>query len=477
MKNPNLIYVLIPLLLTFTQPQAQPHARGLDFNDASYASAPKKARLTRALDELPASASIKNYAPYPKTQGQFGTCTAWACAYCARTMVDAIKNGWTNRDSITARAYSPAFLFRLINPYDNTCHGGSNMETAMELLKNTGAIPFTSLSDLCTPEVSSSQLNSATGARLKDYARLFDVNSSDNLKIRVVKKALSENKPVVFGMICPPSFDEAKGAWQPTEDALTSYGGHALAAVGYDDNQYGGAFEIQNSWGDFWGNSGYIWIRYADFAKFVKYAYEYIDLPAPKPEVPDLSGAIKLVLANGQSMPANLLVSSRGLKVVASLQQRTDGPLTIYQTSNSYTSGTNFRIYISNNEPAYVYAISSDLSNQVTKIFPYQDGISAALTYKKNDVAIPDEEHYIQFDANPGKDFLCVLYSRTALDINDIINKVSAAQGSFNEKVYSAMGDRLVDPGDVKFASDQIAFSGFSKGKDVIALMVELDHK
>ena len=454
---------------------AQTHPRGLDFDDASYARAPKKATLTRALDTLPAKASIKDYAPYPKSQGQYGTCTAWASAYCGRTLVDAIRNNWTNRDSITAHAYSPAFLFRLLRPDDGSCTGGSSIESAFGLMKNKGSLHYNDLPLPCVPSLNSDELGKASTSLLKDYARLFDIGSSENIKIQATKKSLAEKKPVVIGMLCPPSFDNAYHCWQPTEEPLPSYGGHAMCVVGYDDSQYGGAFEIQNSWGDNWGNEGYVWIRYADFARFVRYGYEFVDLPDPKPNVPDISGSIKLVLSTGAQMPANLLISTRGLKVVP--VNKTPEPLTIYQTADTYTSGTNFRIYISNNEPAYVYAISSDLSNQVTKIFPYQDGISAALTYKKNDVALPDEDHYIQFDNNAGKDFLCVLYSRNELDINAIIAKIAAEQGTFNERVFKVTGDRLVAPSDIKFTNDKIAFSGFSNGKDVIALMVELDHK
>jgi C1A family cysteine protease len=44
------------------------------------------------------------------------------------------------------------------------------------------------------------------------------------------------------------------------------YGGHAIVAVGYDDNiQIGndkGALLIRNSWGTGWGLSGYAWMAY-----------------------------------------------------------------------------------------------------------------------------------------------------------------------------------------------------------------------
>ena len=114
----------------------------------------------------------------------------------------------------------------------------------------------------------------------------------------------------------------------------------------------------------------------------------------------------------------------------------------------------------------------------MTPIFPYQDGISAALTYKKNDVAIPDEDHFIQFDNKPGKDFLCVMYSRSELNINDILAKLKAQpEGSFNEKIFKVIGERMVEPANVHFNNDKIAFQAFSKGKEVLAFMVELDHK
>lgn len=455
----------------------------MDINDGAYATAPKKARLTRALDVLPSSASIKQYTPFPKTQDQYGTCAAWASAYCGRTTVDAIKNNWTDRAMITQHAYSPAFLFRLLRPNDPACNGGSSIETAFQLMKNTGSIPFSILPVLCVPSIAPAQLTIAGEAKLKDYARLFDVTSSDNIKIQAMKKSIAEKKPVVIGILCPPSFDNAKMVWQPTEPALESWGGHAICVVGYDDNQFGGAFEIQNSWGPVWGNLGYTWIRYTDMVKYLKYAYEFIDLPDAAPNMPDLSGSIRLALSTGVDMPVTLHVSTRGLKVVtadkpSSTQPVGPQPLTIYQTSSAYASGTNFRIYISNNAPAYVYAISSDLTNAVTKIFPYEDGISAALNYKKNDVAIPDEDHFIQFDNVAGKDFLCVLYSKNELNVNDLIAKIGMQTGTFNERVFGALGNRLADPKNIKFDADKIKFTGSSKDKqDVVALMVELDHK
>jgi len=69
------------------------------------------------------------------------------------------------------------------------------------------------------------------------------------------------------------------------------------------------------------------------------------------------------------------------------------------------------------------------------------------------------------------------LYSRTELNIKDLIGKIGAEQGTFNERIFKVVGDRIVNPADVKFTNDKISFQAYSKGKDLIAMMVELDHK
>ena len=43
--------------------------------------------------------------------------------------------------------------------------------------------------------------------------------------------------------------------------------------VGYDDYKFGGAFRVVNSWGQDYGDNGYLWITYSDFIKNVKAAY------------------------------------------------------------------------------------------------------------------------------------------------------------------------------------------------------------
>ena len=132
-------------------------------------------------------------------------------------------------------------------------------------------------------------------------------------------------------------------------------------------------------------------------------------------------------------------------------------------------------MYISNNEPAYVYIIGSDNLNNVSKVFPPTDNISAALTYKSNHIAIPDEQYFIELDDNIGSDYMCVLYSKNELPINDIVKKIKSTSGNFQDKVKASVSG-IVPNSDINYKKDDISFKSRSENT-VVSFIVEIPHK
>lgn len=433
--------------------------------ETDVASLPKQPQLMeRDFKELPSSYSLLQYCPEPRSQGQYGTCTSWATAYAFRTILDAIRYGWTNKEQITKEAYSPLFIYAQIkNPYDADCQKGSAISDAMKRLRDVGAVKKSAFDVMCASMVPAYIMDAASPNKISSFSTLITYGQYviEPVKISLVKKAISENQPVVIAMHVYPSFHSCKDVWDGNTSGVSGY--HAMCVVGYDDNKYDGAFLIQNSWGQRWGNGGYTWVRYMDFCQTVDQAYTgtlpFVPSPVIKKNI--LSGSLNLQLSTGTSMQPVLV---------------NEGGFPHYEIRGSYMSGTRYRLYLTNNEPAFVYIIGSDLDSNTSKVFPPRDDISPALTYKQSHIAIPDEKWYIEMDNNAGTDYMCVLYSMHELDISSIISSIRTNSGSFYDKLKKSLGTVVVPIEDITFNNDRISFDAATNGT-VLPIIVAISHK
>lgn len=454
------IHIGLLSLGLFSNAAAEEYGSGLIFDDSGYQQTPQKVGLSRSLyDNLPSRASLKAYAPFPHHQGIFSTCVGWATAYTARTILAARARGLTDRKAITEQAFSPGFVYASLQPDDPYCERGSSISHALQLLRETGVPSYRSFAEDCPAGLPPKLQSQAAEHKIKDFSRLFNLNDSAELKVRVVKKALAEQRPVVIGMKNPPSFRKQRGLelWEPSEDPQTIRNGHALVVVGYDDQRHGGAFELQNSWGEGWGKDGYIWVRYDDFSRFTRQAYELKGAP-PAATRQRLQGELRFVLADGGEMNARY---DKGL----------------YRMEQAYPGGTRFRIYLRNRAPAYVYVFGSDQTGAVFPLFPHADNISPALDYQDNEIALPDEAHYIETDATQGTDYLCVLYSDAPLDAAAFAQRLRAAHGDFAARVTQALGQRQLPSAQIRYAARRIAFNAEAESGAVAAVLVATEHR
>jgi len=440
---------------------AQEFPRGIpDEKDYLYESVEQKVSLTRATyRSVESRASVKQFAPYPSRQVH-GTCAAFATAYAARTIVEAQRNAWTDKTKITENAFAPGFIYKITVPNSPNCWGAFPSELLTNMQKY-GVPKLSAFSTECPSAYpNSTAFAAASPYKIKGFVKLFGEYDDAKIKVQTVKKSLSEGNPVVASMICPNSFDKAGDLWQPTElagDPISqrAHARHAVSIVSYDDTKYGGAFEIMNSWGTTWGNQGFTWVSYANFASFFYQALEVLPLEKPKNVV--LAGKIRFEEENGQEMQAKL---------------GGDG----YQMLKPYPSGTRFRMFIANSAPCYLYAFGSDLSNQIYPIFPTSGQISAALTYSKSEFAIPNEEQHIRMDNQVGTDFMCIIYAKEALDIEEIKQKIRNENGTFQEKVQKVLSVYSVEKEKIHFSPNEISFNTDLTPKSLVSVVLSIKH-
>lgn len=460
-----LLILLVTLSIGVSSASAQEVGLGMIMDDASYESIPLAPVLMRGdYDRIPASYSLRKYAPYPGNQGRSATCVGWATGYAARTIVAAIENGWTDRDYITDHAYSPSFVYNSLKKRyagsgpDPACSKGAFVADAMNLLKSDGVAPLTEFPFDCELEVRNEDLQVANDHRIVEFQRIFIINAVD--KIKNVRKAVAEGKPVVIGMNVPTSFLNAFGKehWEPSEEGEQAEGGHAMTVIGYDDNKFGGSFEVMNSWGQRWGKYGFIWIPYEHFARYVRYGFDIFVSDRPEPDGPDLAGSVSLLLASGDSM-------------------RTIFQNGEFSVDRPYESGTQFRILVTNNEPAYVYAVATDLTRKITRLIPKDDSFSALLTNRNSHIALPPGDDVIVMDDEPGIDYLGVLYSDRELEIDSLISEMHGLPGSLYERLTGALGDAVIPQNEIAIAEDgSIAFQAKSDGGFVVPMVVAIEH-
>lgn len=458
---------------------------GLDFNQEKYESVPMSAPiLTRSYTSLPTSYSLKPYAPTPGNQGNQPSCVGWASGYGARTIAYAIRNGWKyNTTKINQNAFSPSFVYNQIKSYgDNNCTRGSYIADAMKLMNNSGILTkneFAYNPTSCTTKPNSYGMQKAKDHKILTFERLARWDNPYNL-VGKVKKALANKNPVVVGMFKYGKLSGYGELWSPP--AVPSGGGHAMVVVGYDDTKYGGAFEIMNSWGTQFRNKGFFWVKYNDFKNHIKTAYVLVDNAKSTPDKVDnntitkrnvIEGEITLKLSSGRNMAPTLDSDvKRNFNIVKASE-------TTYTIDKSYTSGTQFRIYMKSKQRGYVYLIGyGSADKSVNKLYPF-DNFSDFFNYSNSEIAIPNEDYYIEFDNKPGRDILCVLYSKVKLNINDIVNKAKYGTGDFVSRVKKAVQYKIYKGQDISFESDRIAFKAAtnSTNSKVVPIFIQMNHQ
>ncbi len=474
------IILLISTCLTVSLAGAQPFAMGDNTSEADYAKVLKAAdRATRDLADLPTSYSLRKYAPAPMNQGDYGTCVAWSAGYAARTISYAIQRNMTNKDSINKYAFSPGYLYYKIKANDDVnCKKGSNINQAMGVMSKTGImLKKEGLVD-CTRNISdSAEKEKAAPYKIKDFVSICEsfetITKNDILKM---KKSLLENNPVVISFKVYNSFFKvsASGLWTPVDNDGYQ-GAHGMCVVGYNDTTAGGAFEIMNSWGKGWGNGGFAWITYNQLMKYGKFAVEMMDAETREltagPEI--LSGNMEFIKLDETTMPVRRVkVNTRSITV----EDDESADYSLYKFTETYFGGQSFKIKFSTNAPSYIYVFGEDEKGIVSRLFPYNSTISAAINSTNATYYLPSETKHARLSKGYGKENICVLYSKSEIDFDALMNYIGSGNITIYQGVKDKLANRLLDIKEVKFGDDKISFEAPAEEKSVLCFFVELEH-
>ena len=492
----SLIYFLVTVCLTA---QNSPYGMGLIIDDEAYTKVPHLPQYAgKKYNKVPLKVSLRQYCPTPGNQGLNGSCSAWAAGYGGLTILRAIQDNLKGQEQITNVASSVFFLFNQIKTSEN-CEEGSRLSDAMQVLKKQGdclAKNFDSEAD-CSIMPGPSQLQEASQYKIKDYAAIFHHDADAATKIQKTKRALAAKTPVVMGMLVTESFwgiEPGQKQWQPSkEDNVV--GGHAMVIVGYDEVRK--SFEVMNSWGSDWADNGFVWIKYADFAKYCKYGFQMVLDENTKIEKEDI--AVKntpnkeIALSGTFSFryPTGYEEDENGNEVIAF----EDAAVSYNETNQVYETirkdwavGDVFQLVAKDipvGENIYIFSVSP--SNKVELHWPLNEGVDALnkvpladfVPSKDAEIIVPGEREALQL-AELGEDHLVILYSDNKIDnITTRVNFLSALDGTVSERLQQTFGDIILSPQHVKYKLDQMKFNSTSNEQDgfVVPIILSVTAK
>ena len=223
------------------------------------------------LKKLPAKADLRKWCSPVEDQGQIGSCTANAAVGLIEYFEKKAFGSYVD--------CSRLFLYKATrNLLQKKGDYGAYIRTTMMAMVLFGVVPEKYW------EYDIEKFDDEPGAFCYSYAQNFQTAQYFRLDPAGIKKEdllvqiktnLAAKIPAMFGFTVYSSVASADGNEGkipfPSETDKVE-GGHAVAAVGYDDEmiikntdggfETKGALLIKNSWGPEWGNKGYGWLPY-----------------------------------------------------------------------------------------------------------------------------------------------------------------------------------------------------------------------
>lgn len=232
----------------------------------------QKAGVTKApAKKLPVKMDLRQWCSPVEDQGDLGSCTAHACI--------GIVEYFERRSFSKHIDASRLFLYKTTrNLMRQTGDTGAYLRTTMGALALFGVVPeeyWPYVASDFDKEPSAFCYSFAQNYQAITYYKVDKPLAKPEEILNAIKTNLAAGIPAMFGITVYSSIRQADATGRipfPVENER-SVGGHAIAAVGYDDNmlikntlpkakETTGAFLIRNSWGKGWGEQGYGWLPY-----------------------------------------------------------------------------------------------------------------------------------------------------------------------------------------------------------------------
>ncbi|HEY2155521.1 MAG TPA: C1 family peptidase [Isosphaeraceae bacterium] len=221
------------------------------------------------LSSLHKSVDLRSQCPPVFDQGRIGSCTANAIA--GAIQFDRRKNG-QSPDFVPSRLF--IYYNERVIEHTAASDSGAQIRDGIKSVNKLGVCPESEWPYDDTPAPTDggpfpagSKAGSRPSAKAYHDAKSFTVVSYQRLiqNLGQLKGCLAQGFPFVFGFVVFDSIYDAAGnpktVFPLPSTTDSAIGGHAIMAVGYDDDKL--LFTFRNSWGSAVGEAGYFYMPYS----------------------------------------------------------------------------------------------------------------------------------------------------------------------------------------------------------------------
>lgn len=221
--------------------------------------------------EIPASIDLRHECSPVFNQGQIGSCTGNALAGALEFLE---KKELKKSSAKKGQVFTPGkftHVSRLFIYYnERLIEGTTDQDAGAQLRDGVKALVQYGACRETTWKYSATQLLKKPSAKAYQEAKDHEISTYLRLQsLEEMKQCLASGFPFAFGFTVYESFESATvaktGVMPMPKPSERTLGGHAVLAVGYDDEKE--VLIVRNSWGTQWGMAGYFFMPYAYFEK------------------------------------------------------------------------------------------------------------------------------------------------------------------------------------------------------------------
>ena len=226
--------------------------------------------MNPTIDHTPMMSSVKD-------QGRLGSCVSFAMGAMKEwqeNIEHAKEVSEGKKDHRQGKEYdlSEQWIYyncKKIDPWEN--EEGTSIRYGMKVLNKIG-VPCEEAWEYNDIEVGEPKRWAKMVARWAKIGSYRRVRSLNELKQALVKSPV----PIGVGVFLDIYYTGSDGIVKDPVNTNNFLGGHAMCAVGYDDNR--GLVKVKNSWSKWWGQDGYGYLSYDYINNFMWDAWTCDDL-------------------------------------------------------------------------------------------------------------------------------------------------------------------------------------------------------